>query len=212
MPIINTPTALQHSQIKVAMWHITEDEPQLAAIYRSQCIDANVENVKLAKRRIEMMIEQLLLTHLLGKGAILMHHSNGSPFLKGSITNISISHTNHYVAIACSSTLNIGIDVQTIEQKILRVRNRFLSTAEQEFIADHSLEQNTLAWTAKEALYKAVGVDGVNFANHTSIDAQAIAQGRSTFICSYEDRSFTAQSLLSNNIAATLVYENKTTK
>lgn len=110
------------------------------------------------------------------------HFRNGAPFLSGETCRISITHTGRFLAIATLpstpevnlSQFNersaVGIDAEDKSRaQVLKVRNRFLSADELSMIPEDDVEQNILAWTCKEAIYKAALCEGVDFANTIKI-------------------------------------------
>ncbi len=97
----------------------------------------------------------------------VLHLASGAPLLDGEETRISISHTEGLLAVASlpktpeadlatfSPRTAMGIDVERRDRmQVMKVRERFLSPEEMELVGD-SCERNIIAWTAKEALYKA---------------------------------------------------------
>lgn len=97
------------------------------------------------------------------------HLENGAPLLEGIPQRISISHTSHFLAVASipkTPDINleevnvrtaIGIDVEKADRgQVLKVRDKYLNTSEQNIIAEDDVEANILAWTCKEALYKSI--------------------------------------------------------
>jgi len=209
MPIIDTPQPLTSSSVKIAIWHITENENILLEMCVQQSITLpNLATTHLAKRRIEVMAEHLLIKHLLGEAEIVNHHSNGAPYLGTPNCNISISHSKRYVIVAISM-LNIGIDIETLSPQVLRVRTKFLCEQEMSDITDNDIEINTAAWTAKEALYKAIGVRGIDFSHDILIDSKALVKRENSYICQFEERIFNATTHIANDYATTLVTEIK---
>lgn len=110
------------------------------------------------------------------------HFSNGAPFIFGTAARISVTHSGHLLAVASLpktpeadlSTFNqrtaLGIDTERLDrEQVLKVRDKFLSNAEKQFIEPDNLESNILAWTAKEALYKAAMTEGLDFCNDITI-------------------------------------------
>lgn len=106
----------------------------------------------------------------------LDHYPSGVPFLEGESTRISISHTKHILVVATLpstpevdlSTFNtrtaLGVDVEEKgREQVLKIRDKFLSQDELNLIADDDIESNIIAWTAKEALYKAALIEGLEF-------------------------------------------------
>ena len=51
--------------------------------------------------------------------------SYGYPFLTDNSYNISISHTGKYVRIILNKYRKVGIDIEKISDKVLRVRNKY---------------------------------------------------------------------------------------
>jgi 4'-phosphopantetheinyl transferase EntD len=66
------------------------------------------------------------------------------------------------VAAACSRKKRIGIDVEKPGRNIEKIAPRFLCSAELAKWKDKS-NLLTLAWSAKESVYKAVGKPGLSF-------------------------------------------------
>lgn len=103
------------------------------------------------------------------------HFTNGAPFLFGQTTRISITHTDHLLAVASlpktpeadlakfAQRTALGIDAERADRsQVLKVRDRFLSDSEKELIDSDSVVDNVIAWTAKEALYKAAMTEGLD--------------------------------------------------
>ena len=98
-----------------------------------------------------------LLTAIEGGEAQLCHRDAGFS------REISISHCKGYAAIGIGNTARIGIDIETPRATLRRVTRKFLSEEEQKQFTDD--EALLTAWTMKEALYKAAGIAGIDFAN-----------------------------------------------
>ena len=103
------------------------------------------------------------------------YFSNGAPFLFGTQSRISITHTGHLFAVASlpktpeadlakfAPRTAMGIDAESVgRSQVLKVRERFLSDEELTMIPPDDLEANIIAWTAKEALYKAAMTEGLD--------------------------------------------------
>lgn len=106
---------------------------------------------------------------------IIDHFENGAPFIEGYPGRVSITHTKHFFAAAIlpktpevnlaqfNTRSAMGIDAESLDRsQVLKLRDKFLSPAEQEFIKDEDLVANIMAWTAKEALYKAGMTPGLD--------------------------------------------------
>ena len=101
---------------------------------------------------------------------IIKYDLNGKPYLNTQ-KGISISHSKEIAAIGISNEIDFGIDVQYKTDKILNIQNKFLSNNEKQNLGDTpSLESLIKLWSAKESIYKALGIKGVSFSNDLEID------------------------------------------
>ena len=104
------------------------------------------------------------------------HFRNGAPFLYGGDERISITHCRGLLAVATLaptpdidlSTFNektaLGIDAEPADRRqVLDIRQRFLSEEELKAVPADDLQANILAWTSKEAAYKARLKEGLDF-------------------------------------------------
>ena len=103
------------------------------------------------------------------------HFPDGAPFLFGVPSRISITHTDHLYAVATlpktpeadlacfSPRTALGIDAEPLNrEQVKRIRERFLSEEEFALAPADNLERLIIAWTAKEALYKAAMTPGLD--------------------------------------------------
>jgi phosphopantetheinyl transferase len=67
------------------------------------------------------------------------------------------------VALAIHPTLRIGIDVERPRQQLIKVQHKYLNNNEMTIL--HNIEELLWAWTAKEAVYKAAGIPGLELAS-----------------------------------------------
>lgn len=132
-----------------------------------------------------------LVAEALGPKALLSHRHDGSPIIEGSDREISVSHCAGLAALAVGGCERIGVDIERPRATLRRVARKYLSEAEMtEWLTDEDLLR---AWTIKEALYKAAGVAGVDFANEVVLPSKADNPGTGRVItadksgaCSYE--------------------------
>jgi phosphopantetheinyl transferase (holo-ACP synthase) len=57
-----------------------------------------------------------------------------------------------------------------VRDKVLKIREKFLSVRELEELRNATAEKYTLYWAAKEAIYKAHGTEGLIFAEQIAIE------------------------------------------
>lgn len=160
MPYCTTLTTPE--QLHIALWHLNESLPQLLAMWGNSPLPLRYEQASAEKRRREILATALLMRHYFGHDTALHHAPNGAPFT--NTHNISISHTLNYVAIALHPTRRVGVDIELIKERALRVAPRFLNECEMAQLPHDSLllPDGTsarataihMAWSVKEAVYK----------------------------------------------------------
>lgn len=99
---------------------------------------------------------------------VLVQNDRNRPYFQNSEWHISLTHSYPYVAAACSPEKRIGIDLEKPGRNIEKIAPRFLCPAELAKWKDAS-NLLTLAWSAKESIYKAVGKPGLSFQKEMEI-------------------------------------------
>lgn len=120
------------------------------------------------RRERESMSRDILVRHLFPTGTNLIHLPSGKPVLSGIAipkdSSTSISHSRDYVALSYSADGDTGIDIENVdrESQLEKVAPRILSPEE---LACYSAIPHglLLAWTAKEAAFKASAIHPVDF-------------------------------------------------
>lgn len=110
------------------------------------------------------------------------HFRNGAPFLYEDASRISISHCPGLLVVATlaptpdielghfNPVTALGIDAERRDRRqVLNIRERFLSENEKNAINPEDIELNILAWTTKEAVYKACLGEIQDFQNQIEI-------------------------------------------
>jgi len=93
----------------------------------------------------------------------IRYDESGKPFINSDL-NISISHSKFMAAIVFSEHNLAGIDIEHKQNKIIRIKNKFLNDSEKlENEYQSNVDYLTMIWTAKESIYKALGIKGVSF-------------------------------------------------
>ena len=149
-------------QTQLAIWKIEE----AAHWFRSQLMLDDRENVLIdsirhPQRKLHWLSSRLLIRTLLGNPATFIHlesDERGKPVVHNFPVTISISHSFELSALLMSEKNNVGVDIEKIDPKIERIRNKFLHEEELNSISEgHRLEQLYVYWCAKEAMYKWYG-------------------------------------------------------
>lgn len=158
-----------------------------------------------------------------GEYRSIVHLPDGAPLLDGTDQRISLSHTRGMLVVATlpptpeadlttfSPRAAMGVDTERVGREIPAVvRTRFLSDEEQELIPD---ENTLLAWTCKEALYKAVLGQAKSWAECYRIlclpDLQTGAFGQAEVRLDGTDEPFVLYSYLSDGFIVTLALSTR---
>jgi 4'-phosphopantetheinyl transferase len=102
----------------------------------------------------------------------ICYSTSGKPFLINPPRIISVSHSKSFSVVLISDNLytRYGIDIELIDDKVARVKNKFINKNELTlFSKEPSLELLTALWTAKEAIYKCFDLPGVSLKNNILI-------------------------------------------
>lgn len=169
----------------IAVWEITETEKELLDIIAKdeEDRDEELEEISLYKseqaRRERLSVLALVQT-LFEEPVHIGHHENGAPYIENDSTRISITHTNRFSAVIIHPSEEVGIDIESIKRDFTAVEKRALSDDEREDLVDKDEndpeqmeERNTqlaIYWCAKEALYKRMGRNNVDFSENMEVD------------------------------------------
>ena len=175
------------------LWHLTESED--AWIDLAEKSDQLFPN-KLPNRRDIERFATLLLLKEANLEDQLQYNEFGKPVLRDG-RFISISHDRNFVGIIFHEE-EIGLDIQTVEERIHRIANKFCN--EDELNQFQSTEERTALWCTKEAIFKYFGTD-VPFAE--SITVTAINWNSEEILANYSgvhgSRIFTLKLMNLNN-------------
>ena len=131
-----------------------------------------------AKRKMEFVATRILRHRIFGFTHI--HYTAlGAPYIMGE-GFISISHAKGVVGIAFSKDFPVGLDLEKIDARLLKLSPKFLSVEETESLDISSALEMTKVWSGKEALYKIEGHKGIHFSKelHLSPIAKNRWKGR----------------------------------
>ncbi len=74
---------------------------------------------------------------------------------------LSISHSGNYAAVIMSDH-SVGIDIETINDRILKIKSKYLET-ELNYPLELNTETSLIYWNIKESVFKAVDKSGIDF-------------------------------------------------
>jgi phosphopantetheinyl transferase len=158
--------------IRVALWQISEPEVVLTALAGLCPSELSLlRSYKNQNRRMHWLAYRAALQQLLSpQPARIVYDSFGKPLLETGSHCISVSHAGEYAAVVLSGSQPVGIDIEQIRDRIVRVKERFLSLDERKALPESaSLEHLYYYWCGKEALYKIHGRPDLDFQNDIRI-------------------------------------------
>ena len=128
------------------------------------------EKLTTDKRKAEFLGLRIGINELLNGVYEIIYNEDGKPCLKNEQLHISLSHSGKWLAIIAHPTKKVGIDIECPAPKLEKLYKRFLSEVEQEELyKTKNIVKLQIAWSAKEALYKIIGNDAVEFASQLRI-------------------------------------------
>lgn len=169
MALIEKGNPEEHIQFSI--WKIEEDEAELRSLIRDRGMDlGSVDGIKIESRRLESLAARCALLQLVEsyEGLTIYKDEFGKPHANGANIELSISHTKGYAAAAINRRGQVGIDIEHVREKVLRIQHKFLN--ESEYWAKDRVNPLTQIWAAKEALYKLHGRTQLHFAEQLITD------------------------------------------
>ena len=160
------------NKAEIAVWQVTETEEELAKL--SSVPTDEMEEISLFRNeshRKQKLAVRALLNEVFEEKMYLNHHDNGKPYLENCVTNISITHTDKYVAIIIHDEEELGIDIESLDRNFATVEQKALSEDEIDDLDDEKKnEQLAIYWCAKEAIFKRMSQNRVNFAEQIEVE------------------------------------------
>ncbi len=92
----------------------------------------------------------------------------GKPIFRNRKEALSISHSKNFAGIAISF-FTIGLDIEEIDDRVLKIVDRFLNSNEK-LLFENTAKEITIAWTIKEALFKRNNRSGIIFKEEILIE------------------------------------------
>ena len=163
---------LEDSKTTIAVWQITETEEQLKEMSSTPTDEMEeISFIKSESLRKQRLAVRALLNSLFDEKVYLSHHDNGKPYLENNPVNISITHTEKYVAVILHEEEDCGIDVESLDRDFSAVEKKALSEDEIEDLEDDKRnEQLAIYWCAKEAIFKLLSRYNVDFAEQIEVE------------------------------------------
>jgi len=141
-------------------------------------------------RKREWLSIRVLLKELLGEEKEILYNSLGKPYLSDNSFHISISHTKGYAALILNKESEVAIDIETIKPRVENIWKRFVNEEEEKFLSQSNLIIHLLLmWSAKESIFKWLGLENVDFKTHLHIQSFEPILGEWSDFDAYETRT-----------------------
>ena len=156
----------------IGVWQVTETEEELIELSSTPSDEMEeISFIRSESLRKQRLAVRALLNTLFDEKVYLSHHDNGKPYLENNPVNISISHTEKYVAVILHEEENVGIDIESLDRDFSAVEKKALSEDEIDDLEDEKRnEQLAIYWCAKEAIFKLLSRYNVDFAEQIEIE------------------------------------------
>ena len=156
----------------IGVWQITETEEELKELSSTPSDEMEeISFIRSESLRKQRLAVRALLNTMFDDKVYLSHHDNGKPYLENNPVNISITHTEKYVAVILHEEENVGIDIESLDRDFSAVEKKALSEDEIDDLEDDKRnEQLAIYWCAKEAVFKLLSRYNVDFAEQIEIE------------------------------------------
>ena len=147
-------------------WHITEDVTSLfRAVSLRDTSLFRLEGMKSEEHQRGFLAVRMLLQHLGYTDYDLTYDEAGKPHLNDG-KHISISHSHEFSCICISNKL-MGIDLEKLKEKTLKIAPRFMEVKHLENLSTlEQIEKSTVIWGVKESIFKIKNEKGISFPEH----------------------------------------------
>ena len=141
----------------MGFWKITETIPELLGQLKNVRPAKDIPAYKSEVRQKEWLASRILAYQLLEKFTsekiVLYSNEYGKPYFPETGFHISISQSAGLVGVVVSDCFEVGIDIEKIKPKALKLAFKFLSDKELTYIQNDETKA-CLYWSAKETLFK----------------------------------------------------------
>ena len=170
MPLFYQQTIDRHT--KIGIWKIEETENFFLETVPLQ------SEITHPHKRMQHLAGRYMLRYLFPDFPyeLIRIASTLKPFLENEAYHFSISHCDDYAAAIVSRDKRVGMDIETVSERVRRVKDKFINNIESGIIEHFEnpasdLMKYTLMWSCKEAMFKWYGDGQVDFKKHLQLQA-----------------------------------------
>lgn len=170
MPLFYQQTIDRHT--KIGIWKIEESEQ-----FFLQTVPLHNE-ITHPHKRVQHLAGRYLLRYLFPDFPydLIRIADTLKPFLENEAYHFSISHCGDLAAAIVSRDKRVGLDIELLGDRIVRVKDKFINPIESGILGQFEkgfsdLMKYTLMWSCKEAMFKWYGNGQVDFRRHMQLQA-----------------------------------------
>ena len=119
-------------------------------------------------RRVEHLAWRRIVRRELGSEVIISYNDVGAPIVDRPNIYISVAHAKERMVAVAIADRAVGVDIEYIDRDFERVAPRYMSAEEVQL--SESGVWYAMVWSAKEAMYKVMGIETVEFTEQISIE------------------------------------------
>jgi len=150
---------------------IVDEDFLMANVTLDDSEKSKIKTMTANHRRCEWLTTRWLFHTVLPGDFKVTYHENGKPEINHGEKSISISHCKDLVSIFIGENgCSVGLDCESVTSRILKIKHKFASTIELSQIKAKELENLTLLWCAKEALFKLYAKGHIDFIEHLMVN------------------------------------------
>jgi phosphopantetheinyl transferase len=163
--------------VSVLVWRIEESIDELLTQLPHSIVDDPVfTKIQVTHLKTEFLVGRLITGTICDYLSIgyqgIEKDIHGKPHLANVAWEMSLTHSQSFVAVAVHPSKAIGIDIEKPNKKLRRIMPRLFTEAENEMV-NGDLVMMSWFWSAKEALYKLYGKRGIDFREHLQLNYSA---------------------------------------
>lgn len=133
------------------------------------------------QRRLQSLAARFLLNRMMESPQVILKNESNKPFLRDDDRYISISHSFEVATVLVARRL-CGVDIEKNLDRIERIAAKFLFPGEIDRLQGSQYRRHLYRiWGAKEAMFKAYGLGGIDFKKDLWIDLDEILNNNEVF-------------------------------
>lgn len=175
----------------IGLWKFTETTADLIPEFSGEELaDPAFLKYTHEKRKVEWLATRVLIRQLIGSDFLISYLNSGKPVLTHNrFKHISISHSRDFAAVILHENLHVGIDIEETTRDYNRIERKYLSDIEIRQ-TNKNPQLQCLYWCAKEAIFKLVDDEGIEFRQQIHIIPEHEDQYFAKFISGDQESSY----------------------